>query len=297
MFVLYDTATGYPFIDHGFANIYFEKEIAEKAVELFTVQFRKLAAREVKVENSDDTAAVKRGFFDYLYYIGIENIMVDNGAYRSRFKRSEIVAAPGGCNSDDSGKNPINPGLNFAMLDFLEELRWPVKYDKRDEIVKAKEMRMLSLIRTGSFIVPMQHEGPVEVLEDGRMKFNKETKFKLLVVNTQDNKQFLPVFSDAIEFGKKLRGSEWNAAVFKYQDLLKFVNDKEGIIINPDGQRVVLPKERMVMLEVAGQQADKMKGAAKAGNDSVSTSNSEDAAVQKALNQAIARMNENKKET
>ena len=292
LFVLYDATTGYPFIDHGFANVYFEKEIAEKAVELFSKQFRRLAAREVKVENPDDTAAVKRGFFDYLYYIGIENIMVDNGAYRSRFKRNEIVAAPGDWNNQDDGKNPVNPSLNFAMLDFLEELKWPVKYEKRDEVVRAKEMRMLSLIRSGSFIVPMQHEGPVEVLEDGKMKFSKETKFKFLVMNTKDEKQFIPAFTDAIEFGKKLRGTEWNAAVFKYQDILKFVNDKAGIIINPDGQRVILPKERMFMLEVAGQQADRMKGAAKTAASSVN--DSEEAVVQKALNQAMARMNENK---
>lgn len=293
LYVLYDATTGYPFIDHGFANVYFEKEIADKAVELFSKQFRKVAVRDVKVENPDDTAAVKRGFFDYLYYIGIENILVDNGAYRARFKRSEIVAAPGDWGEDNRDKNPINPGLNFAMLDFMAELRWPVKYDKREEIVRAKEMRMLSLIRSSNFILPMQHEGPVEVLEDGRMKFGKDTKFKFLILNTADGKQFLPIYTDAIEFGKKLRGSEWNAAVFKYQDILKFVNDKDGITINPDGQSVVLPKDRMILLEAAGQQADKMRGT-KTPATATGADNSEDAAVQRALDQAMARMNENK---
>ena len=293
LYVLYDATTGYPFIDHGFANVYFEKEIADKAVELFAKQYRKVAVREVKVENPDDTAAVKRGFFDYLYYVGMENILVDNGAYRARFKRSEIVAAPGDWNEEDRAKNPINPTLNFAMLDFMAELRWPVKYEKREEIVRAKEMRMLSLIRSSSYIIPMQHEGPVEVLEDGRMKFGKDTKFKFLVLNSQDGKQFLPVYTDAIEFGKKLRGSEWNAAVFKYQDILKFVSDKEGIAINPDGQNVILPKDRMMLLEVAGQQADKMRGV-KAPSANPGTMNSDDLVVQKALDQAMARMSEKK---
>ena len=139
----------------------------------------------------------------------------------------------------------------------------------------------------------MQHEGPVEVLEDGRMKFGKDTKFKFLILNTADGKQFLPIFTDAIEFGKKLRGSEWNAAVFKYQAILKFVSDKDGITINPDGQSVVLPKDRMILLEAAGQQADKMKGT-KPQTAGGSADNSEDAAVQRALDQAMARMNENK---
>ncbi len=293
LYVLYDATTGFPFIDHGFGNVYFEKETAAAASEIFGKQFRRLMVREIKVENPDDTAAVKRGFFDYLYYLGIENLLVDNGAYRARFKRSEIVAAPGEWNSEELGNNPVNPALNFAMIDFMEELRWPVKYEKRDDIIKAKEMRMLSLIRSGNFIVPMQHEGPVEVLEDGKMKFNKDTKFKFLVLNTSDGKHFLPVYTDGIEFGKKLRGTEWNAAVFKYQDLLRFVNGKDGITINPDGQSIILPKDRMMMLEMAGQQADQMK--ARAGMVKPGTVNdSQDAAVQKALNQAMARMNENK---
>jgi hypothetical protein len=295
LFVLYDQTTGYPFIEQGFANVYFEQELAEKAAEIFNKQFRKVAARKCQIEDPNYKGGGKFGFFDYLYYIGIENLLVDNGGYRARFKRNEIVAAPGDWNKTEDNKNPINPALNFAMLDFLEELRWPVNYEKRDEVVKAKEMRMLSLIRNGRFIIPMQHEGPVEVMEDGMMKFNKDTKFKFLVIKTKDEKQFLPVFTDAIEFAKKLHGSEWNAAVFTYQDILKFVQDKEGITINPDGQSVVLPKDRMMFLEMAGQQADQMRGGAKKVPQTAG-GNSEDAAVQKALNQAMARMNEKPKD-
>ena len=155
---------------------------------------------------------------------------------------------------------------------------------------------MLSLIRSSNFIVPMQHEGPAEVLEDGRMKFNKDSKFKFLMLNTKDDKHFLPIFTDGIEFGKKLRGTEWNAAVFKYQDILKFMSDKDGITINPEGQSIVLPRERMAMLEAAGIQADKMKAQAGIGPKPATSSanDNQDVAVQKALNQAMARMNEKK---
>ena len=287
-YVLYDMNTGYPYIDHGFANVYFEEEIANKAAELFEKQYRKLTVRKCKVENDELPANVRRGFFDYLFYIGIENLIIDNGAYRARFKRSEIVASPldFGEKKDNS---PVNPALNFAMLDFLEELRWPVNYEKRADVLKAKEMRMLSLIRQGSFIVPMQHEGPVEVMEDGRMKMGKDTKIKFLVIKTKDDKQFLPVFTDAIEFSKKLSGSEWNAAVFKYQDILKFVQDKEGIRINPNGQGIVMPKDRMMAIELAGRQAELLKGKKPSKTGVPQT---EEAAVQQALNQAVAKMNE-----
>lgn len=293
LYVLYDAATGYPFIDHGFGNVYFEKELAERAAQLFAKQFRKLMVREIKVENETDSSAQKRGFFDYLYYIGIENLFVDNGAYRARFKRNEIVAAPGDWNASANNDNaPVNPGLNFAMLDFLGELRWPVNYEKRAEVLKAKEMRMLSLIRNSQFIVPMQHEGPVEVMEDGKMKFNKDTKVRFLVMKTPDDKQFLPIFTDMIEFAKKPQDQVWNAAVFSYQDIIKFAQDKDGIRINPHGQQILIPKNRMMLLEIAGHQAD-MVNRKKQGPKPVSAANqSEEAMVQRALDQAMTRLNE-----
>ncbi len=293
LYVLYDTNTGYPFIERGFGNVYFEKELAEKAAALFAKQFRNLIVREVKVENEEQPVNVRKGFFDYLYYLGIENIIIDNGAYRALFKRKEIVASPMDWNSDKKDNSPVNPALNFAMLDFLGELRWPVNYEKKNDILKAKEMRMLALIRNGSFIVPMQHEGPVEVLEDGRMKMGKDTKIKFLLMKTQDNKQFLPIYTDGLEFSKKLHGSEWNAAVFKYQDILRFVQDKDGIRINPNGQGIVMPKDRMMAIEIAGQQAAAIR-AKNGGKAPVSTAanTSEEEAVQKALNQAMAKMNE-----
>ncbi len=294
LFVLYDMSTGYPFIDHGFANVYFEEELAEKAKAVFEGQYRKLVVRKVKVENDDASTSVKRGFFDYLYYIGIENLIVDNGAFRARFKRNEIVMSPMDWSGDKKDASPVNPALNFAMLDFLAELRWPVNYEKRADVLKAKEMRMLSLIRSSKFIIPMQHEGPVEVLEDGRMKMGKDTKLRFLVMKTKDDKQFLPIYTDAIEFSKKLNGSEWNAAVFKYQDILRFVQDKDGIRINPNGQGIVMPKDRMMAIEIAGQQADFMKAKAAGGKTPAQStaSMSEEAAVQAALNQAMAKMNE-----
>lgn len=294
LFVLYDMSTGYPYIDHGFANVYFEEELAGKAKALFEGQYRKLLVRKVKVENDEAPTGVRRGFFDYLFYIGIENLIVDNGAYRARFKRNEIVVSPMDWNGEKKDASPVNPELNFAMIDFLEELRWPVSYEKRAEVLKAKEMRMLSLIRNANFIVPMQHEGPVEVLEDGRMRMGKDTKLKFLVMKTKDDKQFLPIYTDAIEFSKKLNGSEWNAAVFKYQDILKFVQDKEGIRINPNGQSIVMPKDRMMAIEIAGQQAQIMRAKAGVKKEAPKStaSMSEEAAVQAALNQAMAKMNE-----
>ena len=112
---------------------------------------------------------------------------------------------------------------------------------------------MTACIARANFIVPMQHEGPVEVLEDGRMKPGKDTKFKFPVFKTKEGKEFLPIYTDGLEFSKKMQGGEWNAAVFKYKDIKMFAAGKDGIRINPEGQGLVIPKERFDEIDKPAQ--------------------------------------------
>ncbi|MCR4901547.1 MAG: SseB family protein [Butyrivibrio sp.] len=261
LYVLYDGTTGYPFIDHGYINIYLEKEKSEKAAQLFAQQYRKLIVRECPVENEAQDAADRRGFFDYLYYLGIEHIIIDNGYYRAHFKRNEIVAAPGDWGGDNKKQPPVNPGLSFAMLDFLEEVRWPVNYEKRKEVLRAKEMRMAAMAQASKFIVPMQHQGPAEVTEDGKMKLGSDVKLRFPLIKTANEKNFLPVFTDGIEFSKKFKGSEWEGGVFTFFDILRFLADKDGIVINPFGQNIIMPKDRMQALAAAAAAAAAAKKA------------------------------------
>ena len=182
--------------------------------------------------------------------IGFNDLMIDNGAYRVKFKRNEIVADPGDWNGK-TDVTPINPKLCFSMLDMLEERRWPVKYAKRDEILAEKERRMLGNLYNGKYIVPMQYEGPVEAAENGRMRLGKDTKFSFFMIKTQDGKLFLPIFTDGFEFGKMKLGPDWNAAVFTFTDVARFISDKDGIAINPAGHKIFMPKEQVLVIEGA----------------------------------------------
>ena len=264
LYVIYDLNTGFPFIDHGYGNVYFEEDIARKACEMFNKQFRKTEPKKCPINSADDNTK-NLGFFDFLYYTGIDNLIIDNGAYRARFKRNEIVPAAAEWSSEKTNM-PINPKLNFAMLDFLEEIKWPVKYEKRTEVLKAKELRMLTLLRGSKLLVPIQHEGPAEMMDDGRIKLTKDTKLRFLVMRTNDDKEFIPVFTDTNEFAKLQGAREWNAGVFAYADILKLVTEKDGIRINPEGQGIVFQKERLYEFEKMIQQQINQAKAAKASN-------------------------------
>ena len=126
---------------------------------------------------------------------------------------------------------------------------------------------MLSLAMVGHYIVPIQHEGPAEVMEDGRIHFNKDTKLKFPVMKNAEGKIFLPVFTDGVEFSKKFGKDGFEGGVFGFQDVLRFIQDKEGFVINPMGQNIMIPKDRILALQAAAQAAE----AAKAADPAVQT--------------------------
>ena len=107
--------------------------------------------------------------------------------------------------------------------------------------------------------MPMKHEGPAEVLEDGRIKIDKDSKIEFLIIKTPDDKQFLPVYTDGFEFAKVNKGKEWNAGVFRFADIIRFIGDRDGVVFNPDGHRVIMTGQQMMAIEVAAQQAEALK--------------------------------------
>ncbi len=256
-YVLYDKRTGYPLIDGGFVPIYLEKDRAEKAAELYKAQFRDVLV----MERDGEAAPLKEdggrpiAFFDYLYYIGAENVVVDNGWYKGIVKRSEI-SAPMDWNSDPKKTPPSNPALAFAMTDYVSENRWPVKYEKRAEILQKKTDRMMLLIPKGRYIVPsrvvdVDPATAPDVGPDGQ-KPTKQVQFPAVKVG---EKMYLPLFTDLFEYTKKFGKTDMKPVGFEYRNLLRFVTGGiEGLIINPNGQGIVISAEkaRNLMLREAG---------------------------------------------
>ena len=243
LFLLNDLSTGYPFIDHGYVNVYLDKEKAERAVKAFAAQYRNLSVKRF-LNNVEETGLEKRqDLFDYLYYLGMEHILINNGGYRATIVRSEIAAPPG---LTGEGKVAAQPALCFAMCDFLGEARWNVKYEKRAEVLRQKEARMLNLIKKATYIVPIQHEGPAEVVGTNRLRFNSETKIRFFILQDKNEKTFLPVFTDVQEYLKKFNTAEWEGAAFTFDQVKSFMDGRDGLVINPFGENVMLLKERIM---------------------------------------------------
>ncbi len=242
--VLLDLTTGYPYLDHGYALVYSEEEYAHAAAGVLAAQYRRVAVQSFGGEEEPPVL----GFFEFLYYMGAEHVLLDNGYYGVRVDRAQIIAPP----NVTGGENlpPLNPPLNFALCEFLSEIRWPVKYEKRDELLQEREARMWGLIRSSHFIVPMQQEGPAELVGD-KLKLGKETKLRFPMMTGPDGKTYLPIFTDGPEFSKKFAREGWNGASFEWKDVLSLIRERDGLIVNPLTHKAVLTKERIAQMETA----------------------------------------------
>ena len=248
LYVLYDKRTGYPLIDGGFVPVYLEKERAEKAVELYKAQFRDctVVERDGEAAPLRENGARPIALFDYFYYLGIENVVVDNGWYKGVVKRSEM-SAPMDWNADAGKTPPSNPALVFAITDYISELRWPVRYEKREEIVRRKTERMMALVPKGRYLIPSRvaavTKEQAEAMEKEGKKPQQQVQFPAIKLN---EKLYLPVFTDVFEYSKKFGKSDMKPVGFAFQNLSRLIgNGMEGIVINPGGQGIVIPKEKM----------------------------------------------------
>ena len=266
-YIIYNRQTGYPLIDGGYVLVYLDRDHADRAAELYKAQFRDAGVVERPGEAAPEGEDGKKplALFDYLYYLGTENVLIDNGWYKGAVKRSE-VSAPLDWNSDPKKTMPSNPKLVFAMIDYVSELRWPVKYDKREENLKKKSERMMKRIPTARYVIParVKDADPLNAsagMPEGK-NASKQVQLPAIEVN---KKKYLPLFTDALEYGKKFAKSDMKPTVFEYKELVKFVTGGiSGIIINPNGEGIIIPKDKVqsLLFEAAGAKsgAEKPKG-------------------------------------
>lgn len=259
LYMLINKQTGYPLLDGPFGLVYLEEDHAKKAAELYSQQFRQAVAVTRPGEAAPLTEDGKQpiALFDYLYYLGIENVLIDNGWYKLPIKRSEISAPPTSFVSDNAKRNdpPADPALQFAMIDFENEARWPVKYEKRDELLKAKMARVNELIPAAKFVVPVQElsgEANTQAPEEktGREVKLPAVKLKAKKADTGEemDMNFLPVFTDLFEYAKGFNQPGYRPAVFPFDRVLGLLGAVNGFVINPRGESVVVPKEQAALM-------------------------------------------------
>lgn len=274
IYVLYDARTGYPLLDGSFVLMYLEKEHAEIAAKLYAEQMRSVKIIEVPgmaAEPAQHDGKIQMKIFDYLFFLGAENIVIDNGWYKGFLRRSEI-SAPFYINEDPEKIPPYNPAISFALTDYVGELRWPVQYGKRKELLQAKFNAVMKLVPKGTYLLPFRNldedaanagdpnadgaaaEQPATPTHDGMAKTTdaatesaeatkKNHRVQLPMV-TLNGKNFMPVYTDIFEFSKKFANSGFRPTRADFQTISRFMGNYDGFIINPQGQAMVIERQK-----------------------------------------------------
>ncbi len=273
LYVIYDARTGYPLLDGGYAQMYLDEEHANIAAKLYDEQLRmtrviEVPGMSVNAERPDGKIQLK--IFDFMYFLGLENVIVDNGWYKGFLRRSEI-SAPFYINEDPEKIPPYNPALSFALIDYVAEIKWPVNYGKRQEILQGKFNRIMQLVPKSTFIVPLrtieagEPENPYETEDNSAKPSDVPTNTDAANQATEDaeaaaanaqkqnhriqlpvisinNKNMLPVFTDIFEYSKSFGDTPFKPIRADFKGVNRFIGNYNGIIINPKGQGMVIER-------------------------------------------------------
>lgn len=245
LYMTFDRVTRYPFITQGCVEIYSEMAFAQDAVKHYSEQYRALEIRVIRNGKSGFPDDMK--VFEYLHYLGMEHILLDNGKFKTVVECQDVF--PMELNEEKNLDKPImNPKLRFAIVDFFEEVRWPVSYEQRDEVMKTKEDKMLNEIKEARLLVPMCFDGEKVTTPQTQMEFQSDRKMILPKLQTKDQVEFTPVFTDWTEFTKIYQKDQWNGLVLTFDQIVQ-IGKKMGLVINPLGENLIMNQQSFEALD------------------------------------------------
>ena len=261
--VLYDSTTGYPFLESGMCCVYLSGERAEQAAEMYGKQFRKLKAAKVPL-TTVGADGKRRSFLEYLGYLGLTWLLLDNGWYRARFRAGDVV------NSIQWEEKPQeelkNPKLFFAGLNLVQESRWTVNYEKRKEVLGRRQFEAYTALQTSRLIVPVIPPEGAAPDESGKYTLKEGEQLRIPLVKDGEGNEFLPVFTDPLEYGRVFeKRKEIRPAILDYGKVIPVMNGKKGLIINPGGLKLAFALQDLAGMENAIAAAAKKAAEQKTG--------------------------------
>ncbi|MBE5962756.1 MAG: hypothetical protein E7256_15495 [Lachnospiraceae bacterium] len=243
LYMTFDKATHFPFINMGYVDLYSKKEYAEEAAEYYEKKnYRPLEVKEVKKDTSNQPQGMP--IFGWLYYLGMEKLLLDNGKYKMEIKREEILPPPDYSHLPKISVPVTNPPLRYAIINFFEEMKWRVNYPQRKEQVQQKENKMIEEICKAKYLIPMKQEGKAEKIAENKVVMKERGTILFAKLVNTEQASFVPLFTDWTEFQKAYDKKEWNGMIVSIMDAITLAK-KDGVVINPLGENLILNQNSM----------------------------------------------------
>jgi hypothetical protein len=231
LYIAYDKNTNYPYVDiQGRTWIFSKEEYANSAADFYMQQLIMLKIKKIDVDE------IQKVFVD-LYYMGIEELLIDNGEYSIELNRADIIPPPDYSNIPEISIPVYNPKLQYAIIRFFQMLYTQSDVEDKNRMLHNLEGTMLEEVINAKYLLPMylKQEEPAIPNEQGVMTIKKGATINIPHLVDKNDKEWLPVFTDWIEFEKVYDKNEWQGNIATYTDLLAFSEKMEGIVINCKG--------------------------------------------------------------
>lgn len=215
-YFILDPHTGCPYVHDQMTDLFVSPQLLAKTIQEDKLHYQKqMTVKEYGPNNR--TATFGMNIFAYFYYLGLEKIKVFYDDAFGVLKRADFLPP-----RDYSGLDPVkvpveNPGLRLLLNEFLGAARWEKRYEGKQEYLQQKESEIFKNIKTARFLVPIKPAG-----EDG--------KDIGIAKAAHGGKNYLPLFTDWLEFSKAYRKEEWKGTVVGIDEALKIAGEDEMVI-------------------------------------------------------------------
>jgi len=240
VYVLFDQGTKMPFVFEGEVRVFSDEQFAKDVAEQYLKVHRPLDIRPFPGVNVKEQAI---SIFEYLYILGMDEIVLNDGRYRLDLEREELFPTPNYSVLKPEDVPVENPKLRFAMNDFFGELRWKVNYDGRQERLKEKEDTMVSELCNAIYLIPVKLDENVKPEE-----MTAETPIQVPKLENEAGTCFVPCFTDWIEFMKIYDMNQWVALKGDIREGLRIGNG-DPVVINPHGENLIINDESRKRIE------------------------------------------------
>ncbi len=140
--------------------------------------------------------------------------------------------------------NKLPPIKNEKLKEIISKLHENYVSDIEEEFFKE--------IHNASFLAPVdiQIDGDLKdkIDENGEITLDTNTPLNFMLISSEDGKNFFPAFTDEEEIAKD--EVKQNAIIVKLENYVEMINKNpeeiQGIAVNPFGQAIVIPKERII---------------------------------------------------
>lgn len=227
-YFIVDPQTGCPYVHDGMTDLFVSPSLLEKTIKGDKIKYQKSMTVKEYGKNKR-TATFGLNIFAYFYYLGLEKIKVFYDDAFGVLARADFLP-PRDYSNLEPDKVPVeNPSLRLALNEFLGEARWSKQYEGKLEFLQKKEKELFELIKNAKFLIPMKPVG-----ENGEdMGFAKAAN---------NGKNYLPLFTDWLEFGKGYDSHEWKGVIAGIGEAVDIAGDDE-IVLNFTCEALVITKD------------------------------------------------------